>query len=107
MKRGYLLAVLFLFSFLVIGVKLTFAAGAAAAVSRVQRTPDKQRQSLLEEEAKKEGTFSYYGTMSTDQATRLLALFRTRYPFFTNQSLSFRLNGLVEQNSHRDPEWKI
>jgi iron(III) transport system substrate-binding protein len=81
MKRGYLLAVLFLFSFLVIGVKLTFAAGAAAAVSRVQRTPDKQRQSLLEEEAKKEGTFSYYGTMSTDQATRLLALFRTRYPF--------------------------
>jgi hypothetical protein len=34
---------------------------------------------LLEEEAKKEGAFAYYGTMSTDHSTRLLAAFRARY----------------------------
>ena len=56
-------------------------ASAADAVARIQRAPEKQRQALLEEEAKKEGALSYYGTMSTDQSTRLLGAFRARYPF--------------------------
>ena len=47
----------------------------------LQKTPEAQRQSVLEEEAKKEGAFSFYGTMSADHASRLLAAFRARYPF--------------------------
>jgi iron(III) transport system substrate-binding protein len=58
-----------------------WAAGSADAVARLQKTPEAQRQVVLEEEAKKEGTFSFYGTMSTDHSNRLLSAFRTRYPF--------------------------
>ena len=41
-----------------------WAAGSADAVARLQKTPEAQRQVVLEEEAKKEGTFSFYGTMA-------------------------------------------
>jgi iron(III) transport system substrate-binding protein len=82
MNCGRFLPVVLLFiSLLVVQAKISFAAGAADAVARLQRTPEKQRQLLLEEEAKKEGVFAYYGTMSTDHSTRLLAAFRARYPF--------------------------
>jgi iron(III) transport system substrate-binding protein len=59
----------------------SLAATAADVVAKLQRTPETQRQALLEDEAKKEGAFSFYGTMSTDHSTRLLAAFRARYPF--------------------------
>ena len=59
----------------------SLAANSADVVARLQKTPEAQRQSLLEEEAKKEGAFSFYGTMSADHASRLLAAFRARYPF--------------------------
>ena len=73
-------------SFLLIAFSLLrspdlFAANSADVVARLQKTPEAQRQSLLEEEAKKEGAFSFYGTMSADHASRLLAAFRARYPF--------------------------
>src|SRR4026208_2253597 len=73
-------------SFLLIAFRLLrspdlFAANSADIVARLQKTPEAQRQSLLEEEAKKEGAFSFYGTMSADHASRLLAAFRARYPF--------------------------
>jgi iron(III) transport system substrate-binding protein len=58
-----------------------FAAAAGDAVARLQRVPENQRQTFLQDEAKKEGTLAYYGTMSTDHSTRLLAAFRARYPF--------------------------
>ncbi len=59
----------------------SWAANSAAAVVRLQRTSAAQRQSVIEEEAKKEGAFSFYGTMSADHSTRLLSAFRARYPF--------------------------
>src|SRR5258708_17669496 len=59
----------------------SLAATAADVVAKLQRTPEAQRQALLEDEAKEEGAFSFYGTMSTDHSTRLLAAFRARYPF--------------------------
>ena len=62
-------------------VDLSFAATTSEVVSRLQKTPDAQRQTLLEDEAKKEGAFSLYGTMSTDHSTRLLSAFRARYSF--------------------------
>ena len=60
---------------------VALAASAADTVARLQRTPENQRQTFLEEEAKKEGTFAYYGTMSTDHSNRMLSVFRARYPF--------------------------
>ena len=57
------------------------AASSSDVVARLLKTPDAQRQSLLEDEAKKEGAFSFYGTMSTDHSNRLLSAFRARYPF--------------------------
>jgi hypothetical protein len=72
---------LFLLTLLVVSGKVSLASSAADAVARLQHTSEKQRQSLLEEEAKKEAAFAYYGTMSTDHSTRLLAAFRARYPF--------------------------
>jgi iron(III) transport system substrate-binding protein len=82
MQRGCFVPIgLFLFTLLVVLEKVSVAASAADAVARLQRTSEKQRQSLVEEEAKKEGAFAYYGTMSTDHSTRLLAAFRARYPF--------------------------
>jgi iron(III) transport system substrate-binding protein len=62
-------------------VRLSAAATVAEAVARIQHAPEKQRQTWIEDEAKKEGVFAYYGTMSTDHSTRLLAAFRARYPF--------------------------
>ncbi len=62
-------------------IELSYAATSSEVVSRLQKTPDAHRQSLLEDEAKKEGAFSFYGTMSTDHSTRLLSAFRARYPF--------------------------
>jgi len=59
----------------------SLAASSADVVARLRKTPDAQRQTVLEEEAKKEGAFSFYGTMSTDHSTRLLTAFRVRYPF--------------------------
>lgn len=80
MQRGCFVPIgLFLLTLLAVPGKVSLAASAADAVARLQRTSEKQRQSLLEEEAKKEGTFAYYGTMSTDHSTRLLAVFRARY----------------------------
>jgi len=75
---------LFLLSscFLVLpGAGSSFAATAADVVTRLRKTPNAQRQTVLEDEAKKEGAFSFYGTMSTDHSTRLLTAFRARYPF--------------------------
>src|ERR1044071_4550056 len=57
------------------------ASGAGDAAARLQRVADNQRQTFLQDEAKKEGTLAYYGTMSTDHSTRLLTAFRARYPF--------------------------
>lgn len=57
------------------------AANSGDIVARLQKTPEAQRQAFLEEEAKKEGAFSFYGTMSADHSSRLLAAFRARYPF--------------------------
>src|ERR1043166_1599015 len=57
------------------------AAGAGDAVARLQRVPENQRQSFLQDEAKKEASLGYYGTMSTDHSTRLLTAFRARYAF--------------------------
>jgi len=58
-----------------------WAATSAEVVARLQKMAEPQRQTYLEEEAKKEGAFSFYGTMSTDHSTRLLNAFRARYPF--------------------------
>ncbi|HEY1235102.1 MAG TPA: ABC transporter substrate-binding protein [Candidatus Binatia bacterium] len=60
---------------------MVLAAGSADAVGRLQKTAEVQRQGVLEEEAKKEAAFSFYGTMSTDHSNRLLSAFRARYPF--------------------------
>jgi iron(III) transport system substrate-binding protein len=60
-----------------------WAAGAADAVAKLKAVPDAQRQTYLEAEAKKEGGFSFYGTMSTDHSTRVLNAFRRRYPFLS------------------------
>jgi iron(III) transport system substrate-binding protein len=57
------------------------AASTTDVVARLRKTPDAQRQTVLEDEAKKEAAFSFYGTMSTDHSTRLLTAFRARYPF--------------------------
>lgn len=72
---------LLLLAYMLIRSGDSLAARATDVVARIQKTPDGQRQSVLEEEAKKEGAFSFYGTMSTDHSTRLLTAFRTRYPF--------------------------
>ena len=64
--------------FVLLRLSSTVAATAADVVAKLQRTPEAQRQALLEDEAKKEGAFSFYGTMSTDHSTRLLAAFRAR-----------------------------
>jgi iron(III) transport system substrate-binding protein len=62
-------------------VESSLAASATDLVARLLKTPEAQRQSVLEEEAKKEAAFSFYGTMSTDHSNRLLNAFRTRYSF--------------------------
>ena len=82
MTIGFFLRVLALsLGFVLFRLNPTVAATAADVVAKLQRAPEAQRQALLEDEAKKEGTFSFYGTMSTDHSTRLLAAFRARYPF--------------------------
>ena len=82
MTIGFFLRVLALsLGFVLSRLNPTVAATAADVVAKLQRTPEAQRQALLEDEAKKEGAFSFYGTMSTDHSTRLLAAFRARYPF--------------------------
>src|ERR1044072_2977476 len=58
-----------------------WAAGSIDAVGRLQKRAEAQRPVILEEKAKKEGAFSFYGTMSTDHSNRLLSAFRARYPF--------------------------
>ena len=82
MTIGFFLRVLALsLGFVLFRLNPTVAATAADVVAKLQRTPEAQRQAWLEDEAKKEGAFSFYGTMSTDHSTRLLAAFRARYPF--------------------------
>ena len=82
MTIGFSLRVLALsLGFVLFRLTPTVAATAADVVAKLQRAPEAQRQALLEDEAKKEGAFSFYGTMSTDHSTRLLAAFRARYPF--------------------------
>ena len=82
MTIGFFLRVLALsLGFVLARLNPTVAATAADVVAKLQRAPEAQRQALLEDEAKKEGAFSFYGTMSTDHSTRLLAAFRARYPF--------------------------
>jgi hypothetical protein len=61
--------------------EIVLGVGAADAVGRLQKIAEAQRPIVLEEEAKKEGAFSFYGTMSTDHSNRLLSAFRARYPF--------------------------
>ena len=55
--------------------EIVLGAGAADAVGRLQKIAEAQRPIVLEEEAKKEGAFSFYGTMSTDHSNRLLSAF--------------------------------
>ena len=81
--RGkYYIGFLFISSLVIHGaVASTWAAAASDAVAKLKSTPEAQRQTYLEGEAKKEGAFSFYGTMSTDHSTRVLSAFRRRYPF--------------------------
>ena len=58
-----------------------WAASAGDVVARLRDIPQNERQAFLEAGAKREGTFVFYGTMSTDHANRILAGFRRRYPF--------------------------
>jgi hypothetical protein len=55
--------------------EIVLGCGRRRAVGRLQKTAEAQRQIVLEEEAKKEGAFSFYGTMSTDHSNRLLSAF--------------------------------
>src|SRR5574342_1060829 len=70
---------------LFISASFSPARGATTAevVARLQDIAPAERQAFLERGAKKEAAFVFYGTMSTDHATRLLAGFRQRYPSLT------------------------
>ena len=83
MQQSALLGMTNILLFLVVSFSssVLFAANSSDVVARLQKMPEPQRQSVLEEEAKKEGAFSFYGTMSADHSSRLLSAFRARYPF--------------------------
>ncbi len=58
-----------------------WAESPAELVARLQKIPAGERQAFLEAGAKKEGTFTIYGTTAVDHANKILAGFRYRYPF--------------------------
>lgn len=65
------------------GARVVYGASAAEVAARLEEIPQSERQAFLEAGAKKEGSFVFYGTMSTDHANRVLAGFSRRYPFLS------------------------
>jgi iron(III) transport system substrate-binding protein len=64
---------------------LVWGATASEVVTKLKIVPSSDRQSFLEEGAKKEGTFALYSTMAQDHGTEVLAAFRHRYPFLSTE----------------------
>jgi iron(III) transport system substrate-binding protein len=80
---------LFIFVWIIVAGPITekkvWGVTASEVVAKLKTIPNSDRQSFLEEGAKKESAFTLYSTMAQDHGIEVLAAFRRRYPFLSTQ----------------------